>query len=119
MAFTSARACPISAAMRCSRLAPDALCADDDVVEVAFLHDRGSIVPEVLEEDGVDPVVAVRANPAQLGLLRLERSVDPQLEDAVRLSRVVQLRVRFDTVPLASARGLEERPRRLSGAEPA
>src|SRR5437016_5749965 len=89
-------------------LTADTLRADDEVVEVAFLGLGSAFIPVVLEEDGVDPEVAEGALPVETIEPRLQSVIDPELEQAVRASRVVQARARLHAVPLAHVSLIED-----------
>ncbi len=58
-------------------LAADALGAHDEVVEVALLGLRGAIVPVVLQEHGVDAVLAIRSLPVEPIEPSLQTATDP------------------------------------------
>src|SRR5690606_8390299 len=98
--------------------ATDAPRTDHDIVEVALLGLRGTGIPVVLEEDGVDPVGVIRAYPVQIGGTRLELVVDPILEDTIRLARIVQANMRLHAVPLIDAGTLEDGRPPLLDPEP-
>src|SRR3989442_10860654 len=101
-----------------ARLAPDALGADDNVVEVAFLGRGGARVPVVLEEHRVDAIRAEGPEPVERGLARLQVVVDPELEHRVRQPGVVELGMRFDAVPLPHMARIEQRGHPQLGAKP-
>src|SRR5205823_8920730 len=90
------------------RQASDAPGAHDDVVEVALLRSGRSRVPVILEEHGVDAVLAEGPEPVQPRFPSLERGVDPVLEHTVRLPRVVEPGMRFHAIPLAHVARVEQ-----------
>src|SRR2546426_136304 len=101
-----------------TRLAPDALGADHDPIEVALLGYGRPVVVVVLEHHGVDAVRAEGAEPVEARFLGLQGAVDPVLEHAIGLPGVVELDMRLDTIPLAHMAGVEERRPAVRGPEP-
>src|SRR5207244_4806252 len=91
------------------RSTADALGADDEVVKIALLRLRAAIVPVILQEHGVDAILAVRALPVEPLDSRLQAAVDPQLEDAVGAPRVIEAGVGLDAIPLAHVHLIEDR----------
>ena len=63
--------------------ATDALGADNEIVEVAFLCDRRSPIPVILNEHGVEAVVAVVADPVEICAFRLQLVINPELKYTV------------------------------------
>jgi len=64
-------------------LTPNPLYGHYKVVEVALLGHGRPRVPVVLEEDGVDAILAEASEPIESCLLGLQVVVDPELENAV------------------------------------
>src|ERR671925_2035280 len=81
---------------RCPTLATDTLRTYDEIVQIPFLCLRCSQVHVVLDEHGVPGEGAVTPHPVHVRLPGLETTVQPVLENAVRLAGVVQLRVDLD-----------------------
>src|SRR5690625_5194550 len=90
-------------------IAADAIGTDHEVVHIALLLDRTTVIPVVLQEDRVDAVRVVSPDPVEVGDPRIQLVVDPHLEDAVALARIVQAHARLHALPLATAGCLEER----------
>src|SRR2546426_6486954 len=99
-------------------LTPNPLYGHYKVVEVALLGHGRPRVPVVLEEDGVDAILAEASEPIESCLLGLQVVVDPELENAVGQPGVVQPRVRLHAIPLAYMARVEKRGHARLPSEP-
>lgn len=98
--------------------AADALLRDDDVVEVPYPFSWRAGVPIVLKEDRIDAIILPCANPIQVCTAGLKLIVDPELKDAVRQARGVQLDVGLDAIPSVGGGRREKRGGARFGAKP-
>ena len=74
--------------------------AHHNIVPEPFLRNRRPRVPIILEKDGIDTIGVVGPQPVETGPLGIELTIDPELEDTVRLPGVVELDAGLDAVPL-------------------
>src|SRR5690606_29817952 len=89
--------------------AADTLSAHDEVVYEPILLLRCTVIPVILDEDRVDSVSVIGPDPVQTRRAALRLTIDPELEEPVALTSVVQPNPGFDAVPLTHVRRAEDR----------